>query len=141
MAAFATIQDLITLFRPLSPEEADKAQAYLDITSDYLRNCAHKVGRDLDQMIAADESGTLAATAKVVTVNTVARTLNTPVEGDTAPLSQYSQTGLGYTVSGTFVAGGRMFFVMKAELADLGLRRQRYGVINFMGGECRDDEA
>lgn len=135
MAAFATIQDLITLFRPLSPEEVDRAQALLDTVSDILRNYAHKVHKDLDEMIDADESGALATTAKAVTVNIVARTLNTPVAGDTAPLSQYSQSGLGYTVSGTFIAGGRTIFIMKAELADLGLRQQRYGIIDFMGGE------
>ena len=139
MAAFATIQDMITLFRPLTPEEKTKAQAYLDVTSDYLRNYAHKVHKDLDLMIQEDGSGALGTTAMIVTVNIVARTLNTPVAGDgTAPLSQFSQSGLGYTVSGTFVAGGRMFYVMKADVADLGLRRQRYGVINFMGGDDDD---
>ena len=136
MAANATKQDLIDLFRPLSPEEQERAQPLLDTVSDILRNYAHKVGKDLDQMIEADDSGALAATAKAVVVNIVARTLNTPVAGDMASLSQYSQSGLGYTVSGTFVAGGRTIFIMKSELADLGLRRQKFGVINFeCGGE------
>ena len=135
MTAFATVQDITDLFRPLTEDEQTRAENLLDAVSGYLRQYAHKVHRDLDQMIAGDESGALAVTAKVVTVNIVARTLNTPVSGDLAPLSQYSQAGLGYTVSGTFVSGGRNIFIMKSELADLGLRAQRYGVIDFFGGD------
>ncbi|MBQ9031861.1 MAG: hypothetical protein IJ106_10480 [Parasporobacterium sp.] len=137
MAAFATIQDVTDLWRAMSADEQTRAENLLPVISDILRRYAHKVGKDLDEMIAADESGALATTAKAVVVNIVARTLNTPVSGDVAALSQYSQSGLGYTVSGTFVAGGRTIFIMKSDLADLGLRVQRYGVIDFMtaGGD------
>lgn len=135
--AFATVQDVTDLFRALTADEQARTENLLPVVSDILRQYAHKVHKDLDDMIEADTSGALASTAKAVTVSIVARTLNTPVSGDIASLSQYSQSGLGYTVSGTFASGGRTIFIMKSELADLGLRRQRYGVIDFMkaGGD------
>jgi len=135
--AFATVQDVTDLFRALTADEQTRTENLLPVVSDILRQYAHKVHKDLDDMIEADTSGALASTAKAVTVSIVARTLNTPVTGDIASLSQYSQSGLGYTVSGTFASGGRTIFIMKSELADLGLRRQRYGAIDFMkaGGD------
>ena len=132
-AAFATVEDVIALFRPLSQNEMTRTSALLDVISARLRQEAHNVGRDLDQMIAADGTGALAVTAKSVTVDIVARTLMTPTSGDLGPLSQYSQTALGYTVSGTFVSGGSMIFIKKTELAALGLKRPRYGMIDLTG--------
>lgn len=131
--AYATLQDVIDLFRPLSSDETERAEKLLPVISDRLRAEAYKVGRNLDQMIAGNEA--LTNTARSVTVDIVARTLNTPTKGELAPLSQYSQSGLGYTVSGTFVSGGGGIFIKKAELAILGIRRQRYGALDLMGVE------
>ena len=131
--AYATIQDVTDLWRPLTADEQTRAQNLLPVISSILRQYAHKVGKDLDQMIEADAAGALAATAKAVTVSVLARTMNTPTSGDLAALSQYSQSGLGYTVSGTFTSGGRAIFIMRSELADLGLRVQKYGALNMMG--------
>ena len=133
MTAYATVQDVINLWRPLTADEQTRADNLLPAISDILRQYAHKVGRDLDQMIEADTTGALATTATAVTVSVLARTLNTPTSGDLASLSQFSQSGLGYTVSGTFTSGGRNIFIMKNELADLGLRAQRYGALDMMG--------
>jgi len=108
--AFATVQDVTDLFRALTADEQTRTENLLPVVSDILRQYAHKVHKDLDDMIEADTSGALASTAKAVTVSIVARTLNTPVTGDIASLSQYSQSGLGYTVSGTFASGGRTIF-------------------------------
>ena len=91
--AYATIQDVINLWRPLTADEQTRAENLLPVISDILRQYAHKVGKDLDQMIEADESGALATTAKSVTVSVLARTLNTPTSGDLASLSQFSQSG------------------------------------------------
>ena len=137
MAAFATVQDVITLWRPLTPEEQTRANALLDVVSDRLRQEAINRNKDLDQMIEADASGVLAETAKSVTVDIVARSLATPTTGDLAPLSQYSQSALGYTFSGTFLSGGGGIFIKKAEQEALGLLRPKYGVIDLMG-DCDD---
>lgn len=131
--AFATLQDVITLFRPLTLAESARAEPLLDVVSARLRQEAFKTERDLDQMIADDTTGTLATVAKSVTVDITARTLMTPTTGDLAPLSQYSQSAMGYTVSGTFVSGGGGIFIKKSELAALGLRRPKYGMLDLMG--------
>ena len=47
---------------------------------------------------------------------------------DGEPLSQMSESALGYTVSGTYLVPGGGLFIKKSELARLGLRRQRIGV-------------
>ena len=126
MAEFATIDDITTIFRPLTAAEQIKAAPLLDIVSDSLRVEAKKVGKDLDAMIAADP--TLGSVAKSVTVDVVARALMTP--DNEAPMTQFSQSGLGYSVSGSFLVPGGGLFIKKSELSRLGLRRQWVGVID-----------
>ena len=130
MAAFATIEDLQLLWRPLKPSETDRAEALLDDVSDCLRYEAEKVGRDLDAMI--EERPSLATVAKSVTVDVTARTLMTST--DTEPMSQMSQSAGGDSVSGTFLVPGGGLFIKKSELARLGLRSQRVGVREFYVG-------
>lgn len=127
MADFATINDVTLLWRAMTPAETTKATALLSIVSNSLRVEAEKVGKDLDAMVAADTN--LASVAKSVTVDVVARNLMTST--DQEPMSQYSQSALGYSVSGTFLVPGGGLFIKKSELARLGLRRQRYGGIDF----------
>lgn len=133
MAAFATVQDVIKLWRPLTPEEQERAEALIDVVSARLRQEAFKSYKNLDQMIEADETGSLAVTATSVTVDIVARALATPTTGDLAPLSQYSQSALGYTFSGTFLSGGGGIYIKKAELAALGIKRPKFGFFDLMG--------
>lgn len=125
--AFATITDLNQLWRKMDPEEEERAEALLPIVSDSLREEAIKVGKDLDEMIA--ERPSLSSVAKSVTVDVVARTLNTSTTGE--PMSQESQSALGYTWSGTFLTPGGGLFIKKSELARLGLKRQQIGVMDF----------
>ncbi|NLM16070.1 MAG: hypothetical protein GX218_09475, partial [Clostridiaceae bacterium] len=106
MANFATINDLITLWRPLNPDEVDRAESLLEVVSDSLRVEAKKVGKDLDEMIAASPS--YANVVKSVTIDVVARTLMTST--DSEPMIQTSESALGYSYSGTFlVPGGGLF--------------------------------
>ena len=127
MENYATIEDLELLWRPLKPSEEERADSLLEVVSASLRSEATKRGKDLDKMIADNES--LAIVAKSVTVDVVARTLMTST--DQEPMAQMSESALGYSVSGTFLVPGGGLFIKKSELARLGLRRQRYGVIDF----------
>ena len=68
---------------------------------------------------------------KSVTVDIVARTLMTST--DQEPMTQFNQSALGYSASGSFLVPGGGLFIKKSELARLGLRRQRYGVMNLYG--------
>jgi len=127
MANFATIDDITRLWRALTVAERDKADALLEIVSDSLRIEAKKVGKDLDAMIKADTA--LANVAKSVTVDVIARTLLTST--DTEPMSQFTESAMGYSYSGTYLVPGGGLFIKNTELARLGLRRQRYGVVEF----------
>lgn len=127
MASFATVDDLTKLWRSLTPTETERAEALLPIVSSVLRAEADKVGKDLDAMVS--ESEDYSNVVKSVTVDIVSRTLLTSTEGE--PTTQFSQSALGYSVSGTYLVPGGGLFVKRAELARLGLRRQRYGVIDF----------
>lgn len=127
--AYATVNDVIALFRALTPAEQTRVTSLLPIVEDELRQRAHDVGKDLDDMI--DNGDVLPNVVKSVVVDVVARALMTPT--NEAPMSQYSESALGYTVSGTFLVPGGGLFVKKSELERLGLRRQRIGVIELYG--------
>lgn len=133
MSDFATLDDISKLWRPLSAEEQLRAEALLKVVSDSLRCEAYKVGKDLDYMITANCG--LESVAKSVTVDVVARTLMTSTDHE--PMTQMTQSAGGYSATGTFLVPGGGLFIKKSELARLGLRRQRYGVINFH--DCKHD--
>ena len=127
MSNFATIEDINTLWRQMTTDESTRADALLPIVSDSLREEAFKVGKNLDDMI--EERPTLASVAKSVTVDVVARVLMTST--DSEPATQFSESALGYSVSGTYLVPGGGLFIKKSELARLGLKRQRMGVISL----------
>jgi len=127
MSDYATTSDVATLWRPMTQGETTRAAALIPIVCDSLRYEAQKVGKDLDQMVA--DCSVLASIAKSVTVDVVARTLMTST--DQEPMTQSSESALGYSVSGTFLVPGGGLFIKKAELARLGLRRQQIGVIDL----------
>ena len=125
MKTFASKKDVATLWRPLTPAEAERVTALLPVVSNSLRTEAERVGKDLDAMLEA--SPALAEVAKSVTVDVVARTLMTST--DQEPLTQTTQSAGPYSFTGTFLVPGGGLFIKKSELARLGLRRQRMGVI------------
>lgn len=129
MKPFAELSDLIILWRPLKCEEQMRAAELLKIISSTLRVEAQKVGKDLDKMI--QDNPVLADVAKSVTVDVVARTLMTST--DQEPLTQFAQSAGGYSVSGSYLVPGGGIYIKKSELARLGLRRQRYGVMDIYG--------
>lgn len=135
MSAFATTQDLIDLWRPLTTEEEDRAENLLIIVSDELRLRANDVGKDLDEMIEATPA--LANVAKSVTCDVVARMLMTST--DQEPTTQFSQSALGYSVSGTYLVPGGGLFIKKNELARLGLKRQKLRGINMLSEPVEED--
>ena len=128
---YASLSDITTLWRVMSAEEEERAEALLPLVCASLRAEANKVGKDLDKMIEANED--LAEVAKSVTVDVVARTLMTATNQE--PMTQMSQSALGYAMSGTFLVPGGGLFIKKSELARLGLRRQRYGVMTLYGDD------
>ncbi|WP_373962013.1 phage Gp19/Gp15/Gp42 family protein [Lactococcus lactis] len=132
MNPFATVDDLTMLWRPLKEDEKERAEKLLEIVSDSLREEADKVGRDLDVMIA-EKPPYFASVVKSVTVDIVARTLMTST--DQEPMTQTTESALGYSVSGSYLVPGGGLFIKNSELSRLGLKKQRFGVIDFYGND------
>lgn len=126
MTAFATVSELEELWRVLKQEETGRAEQLLEVVSDSLRMEADKVGKDLDNMIAT-KPAFFANVVKSVTVDIVARTLMTST--DSEPMTQTTESALGYSWSGSYLVPGGGLFIKNSELSRLGLRRQRMGVI------------
>lgn len=130
---FATVADIAELFRALTPTETSRAEALLPIISNELRVKAQSVGMDLDSM--AENVTGYTDVLKEVTAGVVFRILRQDLTGDA--MTQYSQSALGYSVSGTYAVpgGGIGAAIMNSDLKRLGIRRQRYGVIDFFAPE------
>ena len=125
MEPFATVQDAVGLWRPMTADEQERAENLLPVISDTLRYEAEKVGKDLDKMIKAQVY--LTNVVKSVTVDVLARTLMTSTDAE--PMTQMAESAMEYSYSGTYLVPGGGLFIKKTELARLGLRRQRYGVM------------
>ena len=110
---YAALEDMTTLWRPMTSAEQARASSLLEVVSASLNMEAQKVGKDLPALVAADPD--LAMVAKSVT--------------NQEPLTQFTQAAGGYSASGSFLVPGGGLFIKKSELARLGLRRQRMGVI------------
>lgn len=129
MDNFATIEDIRKLWRALTPEEEERASALIQKVSSILRSEADKVGKDLDLMI--QQKPYLADVATSVTVDVVARALATPTNQE--PVSQFTESAMGYSYSGTYLVPGGGVFIKKSELARLGLKRQKMGGMKLWG--------
>ena len=127
MTPFATVTQAEAIWRQMTTEEKTRASNLLPVISDVLRAEANRVGRDLDSMITSGELLTNVVVS--VTVDILARPMMTPT--NEVPMTQSTQSALGYSFSGTYLVPGGGLFVKKSELERLGLRRQRYGVIDL----------
>lgn len=130
MASFATLADVLEITgKDYTDEEMNRIETLLGLVSDTLRVYATDIGKDLDEMAAA--STAYANVVKLTTVDIVVRAMRQSFDGD--PVSQESQSAIGYTWSGTYAipGGGIAGAIMRNDLKRLGLRRQKYGTIEF----------
>lgn len=128
MASFATVDDVLAITgKTYTDAEMDRIETLLGLISDTLRVYATDVGKDLDKMAADSEA--YASVVKLTTADIVVRAMRQSLDGD--PMSQESQSAIGYTWSGTYAipGGGIAGAIMKNDLKRLGLRKQRYGVM------------
>ena len=132
-AAFATLEDVAVLSgADYTIDEQERINTLLPLVSDTLRCEAFKVGKNLDEM-ALD--ATYANVLKLVTCDIVIRAMRQTTSGE--PMSQESQSALGYSWSGTYAipGGGIAQAIMNNDLKRLGLKRQRMGVIDLWPAE------
>lgn len=134
---FATVEDIQKLFRPLTAAEQARAGDLLPLVSDEIRVLGKNVGKDIDAMVADDSA--YASVVKIVTVDVVARILRQSTEGDA--MTQESQSGLGYSWSGTYaVAGGGIAnSILINDLKKLGLLKQQIGSVYLWQG-CKGQQ-
>lgn len=130
---YCTVDDVISLWRPLRSDEIGRVETLIPIVVSSLRTEADNVGKDID--ILAKDNPDYKNVLKSVIVDVVARTLMTST--DSEPMTQTSESALGYSWSGTFLVPGGGLFIKNSELSRLGLRRQRYGVIDFYDENTR----
>ena len=126
MRSFATVADVISLTgKAYTQAEQTRISALLPLVSNALRYEAEKVDKNIDYMI--NDIYGYEDVVKLVTVDIVVRAMRQSVTGE--PMSQESQSALGYSWSGTYAVpgGGIANAIMKNDLKRLGLRRQRYG--------------
>lgn len=130
METFATIDDLKALWRLLKPDESRRALKLLEVVSDTLRIEAERVGKNLDIMV--ENSQPYANVVKSVTVDIVSRILMTST--DQEPMTQMTESALGYSFSGSYLVPGGGLFIKDSELKRLGLtKKQKIGVIELYG--------
>ena len=128
-ASYASVSDVEALFRPLDANEQDKANALIPVVEDSLRQEAMNRGKDLDKLV---ESGRiLPGVLRSVIVDVVARAWMTSTTQE--PMTQFSESALGYAQSGTFLVPGGGLFIKKSELARLGLTKARIRLVDLYG--------
>lgn len=127
---YATLNEVITLSGATYTEaQQDRIEALLPLVSDMIRNEGMKYGKDIDAEIV--ENPAYASVVKLVTVDVIVRAMRQSTEGE--PASQFSQSALGYSISGTYAipGGGIAQALMENDKKRLGLKRQQFGSIKL----------
>lgn len=134
---FATVEDIQTLWRPLTADEQTRAEALLPLVSDEIRVLGKNVGKDIDKAI--EDDSTYGSVVKIVTVDVVSRILRQSTQGDA--MTQESQSALGYTWSGSYAVpgGGIANAIMVNDLKKLGLLKQQIGS-EFIWQGCKESK-
>ena len=123
MSSFATLEQVIALSgATYTNAEQQRIDALLPFVSDLIRNEGKKADIDVDAKIAKDAS--YASVVTLVTVDVIVRVMRQSTTGE--PMSQESQSALGYSWSGSYAVpgGGISLSLMNNELKRLGFRTQ-----------------
>ena len=94
---YTTVDDVNKLFRNLTNEEAERAAELISVIESSIRLEADNVGKDLEELLKNENYKNV---FKSVVVDVVGRTLMTST--DQEPMTQSSESALGYSWSGTF---------------------------------------
>lgn len=131
--AFVMISELEALTGvTYTGDSLTRVETMLPLVSDLIRTEGNKYGVDVDARVTADAA--YESVVKLITCDVTTRAMRQSMTGD--PISQESQSGLGYTWSGTYAipGGGIAMSLMNNERKLLGFRRQRYGVMELWDG-------
>lgn len=122
LESFATVSELEAIWRDLDTAESNRADVLLLQASNYLRQVATNVGKDLDDLALSDPTKVLEANIKMVVLNAVQRAMSTPTEVP-ADASQWSQSATPYSESMSFsgAESTSTIYFKKRELDLLGI--------------------
>lgn len=124
----ATTTDIVNLWRPLTESEQQRAEYLLKAASDTLRQTAKNRGYDLDKML--DDGDIYESVVIDVVIAAVTRVLRSSTTSE--PMTQFSQSALGYSISGTYLNPQGGIFFYDNELVRLGLKKkQRLGRVEL----------
>ena len=132
-AAFVTLAELEALTGVrYTDDDLMRVEAMLPLVSDLIRVEGRKCDVNVDERIETDSA--YESVVKMITCDVVSRAMRQSKTGD--PLSQESQSGLGYSWSGTYAipGGGVAMSLMNNERKMLGFKRQKYGVMEIWDG-------
>ena len=124
MSEFATLQDVMTLTgTDYTTQQQERISALIPVVSDLIERKGREVGKNVHKEMAIDSA--YASVVKLVTVDVVARVMRQSTDGE--PLSQESQSALGYSWSGTYAipGGGIAMSLMNNEMKLLGFKQQK----------------
>lgn len=133
---YCTVQDIAAYGRALSAAEEPIAEKFITSASSKLRLIAKQADMDIDRMITDDED--YGQAVNEIVSRSVIRALNS-VADNAPPAVQSSQAALGYSVSMTYLNSGQAEFFLKNELKELGILRQRVGVVRVYDDGSNDE--
>lgn len=125
---YASVSDITALGISLTAQQQSAAEILLETASSKLRLAAKKHGKDLDELISADED--YGAAVKGVVIQAVTRALNS-ITDSSPTLSQGSETNGNYSISMTYLNAGQSLYFLRNELKELRLMRQTYGAVEM----------
>lgn len=134
-AVYAAVSDITALGINLTAQQESAAEVLLSQASAKLRIQAKKYGKSVDVLIADDED--YGEAVKNIVVQSVVRALNSLSDCDPA-VSQVTQSGLGYSASMTYFNAGQSLYFLRSELKDLGILRQKYGLLEVFDNGSDD---
>lgn len=133
--SYATVEDLMASWKPLTVDEQARAEVLLLQASNYLRQIAFNNCKNLDDNIAADPSGVYEANVKMVVMAAAQRSLASPL--DMMPdATQWSQSATPYSESMSFsnnVSANLYFKDKELKLLGLGSVSGRLGTTLLRG--------
>lgn len=124
--AYATTDDYIGIYGvTLSSNDEERVGNLLDLASSILNVELHKRGKETTYI--TDDTD-MVNVAKLIVCSSVHRVMKKAEEAG-GDITQFSQSALGYSISGTYLNPGDDLYFLENELKRLGLKRQRIGVI------------
>lgn len=127
---YATVEELEGRWRPLSGDEADRAEVLLADAATRINIAFRENGKEIDQ---SDE--TLAAVLSMVSCEMVKRVMASSVDAD---CTQSTMTAGSYSQSYTFSNSPGSMYISKDERAMLGISKKPQRIVSLSpAGELR----